>query len=135
MKSKYLMYAFLFILLPIFLSFCSDDDPVSSQATIYGSWVRLITDSEGIQFNAEFKINSNNTYEFILLDEDTPGHTNSAAVFTISGNEMTIIEDADCVDIIGIYEFLVADTQLAFIGVEDECLPRLAALQGIWEKK
>lgn len=134
MKSNYPLFIYLIILFSLLIS-CSDSDSTSPEPAIYGSWVRLITDSEGIQFNAEFKINSNNTYEFILLDEDTPGHTNSAAAFTLSGNVMTIIEDADCVDMIGTYEFVVTETKLAYVAFEDECTPRMAALQGIWDKK
>jgi len=135
MKINYLLVILFIVIQTFLLSACKDDGCTSPQPAIYGSWVRLITDSEGVQFNAEFKINSDNTYEFILLDDNTPGHTNSVAVFTLDGNEMTIIEDADCIDIIGIYEFVVTDTQLAYVVVDDECSPRTAALQGIWDKK
>jgi len=70
---------------------CTHKKMVTPEYTIYGSWVRLITDPKGIQFNAEMKINNDNSFDFILLD-NVPGHTNSSAEFTFNGKTITSIE-------------------------------------------
>jgi len=101
--------------------------------TIYGSWVRLITDSQGLQFNAEFKIKTDNTFDFILL-ENVAGHTNSSGEFTLSGNIFTVINDADC-GVDGAYELVVSEKKLTFVALADECSPRVVVLQGVWSKK
>lgn len=126
----------LFIILNIFTVFilsCTREKIVNPEYTIYGSWVRLITDTQGIQFNAELKINTDNSFEFILL-EDAPGHTNSSAEFTLNENIFTITNDSDC-EGEGVYEFVVTDKNLAFVAVTDDCAPRVHAIQGVWGKK
>jgi len=95
--------------------------------------VRLITDSQNLEFNAELKIRPENNFSFIVLDSNTT-HTNSYAEFEISTDTMTIILDGDCNEV-GIYEFLVSDNKLSLIAVIDSCGPRIGALQGIWNKK
>lgn len=55
--------------------------------------------------------------------------------FIIRVYEKIIVEDADCTDIIGVYEFVVTETQPAYVAVDYECTPRMAALQEVWAKK
>lgn len=117
----------------LFFSCDKDCDCNAPDTSIYKSWVRLITDSDNLKFNAELKINANNSFNFIVLDSNTT-HTNSYAEFTLHNDTMTIILDYDCNEI-GIYEFLVSDDKLSFIAVSDSCGPRISAIQGIWNKK
>ena len=112
---------------------CNREKIVSPEWTIYGSWVRLITDTQGTQFNAELRINKNNSYDFLLLDE-APGHTNSSAEFELDGDIITITDDADC-DVEGIYECVISESKLALIALDDACTPRMLAIQGVWHEK
>ena len=104
-NKKRLLFYF-FIIITVAITSCTREKIVEPDYAIYGSWVRLITDSQGIQFNAELKINKNNSFDFILLD-NAPGHTNSAAEFTLNEGTMTIINDSDC-NVDGAYEFVVS---------------------------
>ncbi|MBN2439419.1 MAG: hypothetical protein JXL20_12565 [Deltaproteobacteria bacterium] len=123
----------LFIIFTVVIMSCTREKVVVPEYTIYGSWVRLITDTHGIKFNAELRIKTDNSFEFILL-EDVPGHTNSSGKFTFSSDIITIIKDADCHGD-GVYEFVVSEKKLALIVVTDKCAPRVLALQGVWNKK
>lgn len=132
MKRKLFVFSIV-IFITVTVMSCSREKIATPEDMIYGSWERLITDSQELQFNAELKIKEDNSFDFILL-EDVPGHTNSSAKFTLSGDSFTIINDKDC-DGDGIYEFVVNEKQLVFIAVADECAPRKHALQGVWSKK
>ena len=130
----------LFLLLTItlftfFIFSCKGDnnDPTAPEVTISGSWTRIITDAQGLQFTAELKFNGNNTYDFILLS-DTPGHTNSTAEFTLKDDQITIINDTDC-GVDGIYNFTITTTKLTLTAVNDQCTPRKAAIEGVWTNK
>ena len=112
---------------------CTQENIVRSEGTIYGSWVRHITDSKKLQFNAELKIKKDNSFDFTLL-ENAPGHTNSSGEITLKGNVLTIINDTDC-GVDGVYEFVVCEKKLALVAVADKCTPRLLAMQGVWNRK
>ncbi len=111
----------------------TEDDVTAPEVTIEGSWVRDITDTQGLNFTAELKFNGDNTYDFILLT-DAPGHTNSTAEFTFSNDQMTIINDVDC-GVDGVYNVAISSIALTLTAVDDECAPRQAAIEGIWAKK
>ncbi len=113
--------------------FCSREKIINPQDTIYGSWVRRITDTQNQQFDAELKINTNNTFDFILL-QNVPGHNNSTGQFTLTDDIFTVINDADC-GVDGVYQYVVSDEKLAFIVVTDACAPRQLVLQGVWTKR
>ncbi len=100
---------------------------------IYGSWVSLQTDSESVQFNVELKINTNNTFDWILLDS-VSGHSNSHAEFIYSENVMAITNDADCASV-GEYYMTVEANKLAIISKTDACGPRATGLEWVWKRK
>lgn len=130
------MRSWLFIVVIIFTVLaisCAHEKTAPPGVTIYGSWVRLITDSKKLQFHAELKIKTDNSFDFILL-EPAPGHTNSSGKITLQGNLLTVINDADC-GVDGVYEFVVSENKLAFVAVADECAPRRLAMQGVWSRK
>ncbi|MCD4681527.1 MAG: hypothetical protein K8S00_14190 [Bacteroidales bacterium] len=133
MKKIFIVLLLSSLLSLSFFSCNKDSDCIIPNNSIYHSWVRLITDSQNLKFNAELKINTNNSFNFIVLDSNTT-HTNSYAEFTLQNDTMTIIIDYDCNET-GIYEFLVSDDKLSLIAVNDSCGPRIAAIQGIWNKK
>jgi hypothetical protein len=122
-----------FIIVTVLIMSCTLNKAVVPEYKIYGSWVRHITDTQGIRFYAELKIKTDNSFEFILL-ENVPGHTNSSGKFTLSGDTLTIIKDADCHGD-GVYEIVVSENKLAFVAVTDQCTPRVLALQGVWSSK
>jgi len=123
----------LFMLLLLSLICCKDDDEAIPAATIYHSWLRVVTDTQGLQFNAELQLHQDNTLDFIVLDTGT-GHTNSSTTFTLEQDTMTLAADPQC-NTPGRYVFLVSETRLALVAVSDTCVPRKAAMQGIWTKK
>jgi hypothetical protein len=131
--GKRLFLSITSVILTVFFLSCTREKIVFSESTVYGSWVRLVTDSQEVQFNAELKIKTDDSFDFILL-EDVPGHSNSSGEFTLSGDIFTVINDADC-GVDGVYEFVVSDKKLAFVAVADECAPRVIVLQGVWSKK
>lgn len=100
---------------------------------VYGSWTVLQSDSQGLQYNVELKFNTDNSYDWILLDS-VEGHSNSHAEFTFSENIMTITVDADCSSL-GEYFVTVEANKLSLIAKTEECGPRAAALEWVWEKK
>lgn len=113
---------------------CDTEDNVTApEITIEGSWIRDITDSEGLEFTAELQFNGDNTYDFIILT-DAPGHTNSRAEFKYDNNRMTIINDADC-GVDGVYDVDISGNTLTLTAVDDACAPRKAAIEGVWIKK
>ena len=132
MKKRLLLFILSMIFTVVIMS-CTRENIVASEDAIYGSWVRLITDSQKLQFNAELKIKTDNSFDFILLENAT-GHTNSSGEITLSGNIFTVINDADC-GVDGVYEFVVSEKKLTFVAVADKCAPRLLVLQGVWSKK
>ena len=133
MKKTFIIIALVSVMLPGLLSCTKDCDCKKTDNSIYKSWVRSITDAQNMKYNAELKIRPENNYSFIVLDSNTT-HTNSYAEFVISHDTMTIVFDYDCNET-GIYEFLVSDNRLSLIAVNDSCGPRMAAIQGIWNKK
>ena len=133
MKKIFIVPILISLLSLAFFSCNKDSDCTIPDNSIYHSWQRLITDSDNAKYNAELKINTNNSYNFIVLDSNTT-HTNSYAEFALHNDTLTIVLDYDC-NKIGIYEFLVSDNKLSLIAVNDSCGPRVAAIQGIWNKK
>lgn len=111
---------------------CTKDCDVETR-DIYGSWTVLQTDSQGLQYNVELKFNTDNSYDWILLDS-VEGHSNSHAEYTLSENLMTITVDADCSSL-GEYFITVEANKLALIAKTEGCGPRAAALEWVWEKK
>ena len=122
---------FVFAVLLLFNS-CSKDDESGPTPDIYGSWTVLQTDDQDQQFNVELRFNTNNTYDWILLDS-VPGHSNSHAEFSLIENVMVITSDADC-NYQGEYLMVKESDKLAIIAVSDECNPRAKALEYLWEK-
>ncbi len=133
MKKIFNVLFVISLVLIVVVSCKKDCDHTITDNSIYKSWVRLITDSQNLKFNAELKIRPENNLSFIVLDSNTT-HTNSYAEFTISHDTLTIVLDGEC-NQIGIYEFLVSDNKLSLIAVNDSCGPRISAIQGIWNKK
>ena len=100
---------------------------------LYHSWTVLQTDSEGLQFNVELRFNTDNTYDWILLDQ-AEGHSNSHAEFNLDDNLMTITSDADC-DGPGEYYLTVEAGKLAIMAKTEACEPRANALEWVWKRK
>lgn len=109
------------------------NDVSGPEPSIYGSWVRLITDSQGVQFNAEMDIKTDGSFDFILL-QDVPGHTNTSGEFTLDGDVFTVGSDKDC-NSDGVYKYTVTNKELTFVVVQDACAPRVLDLQGTWSNK
>lgn len=130
MKKSLLLLAVFVI--PILLFNSCQKDCETDTPTVYQSWTRTVVDADGLAFMAELKINTNNTFDFILLEE-VPGHSNSSADLTFEGNLMHV-DDNDC-EGRGTYEYAVSLETLSLFAKEDECDPRVIALQGIWYKK
>ena len=112
---------------------CKKDDDNVQTPDIYGSWTVLQTDDQGVQYNVELRFNTNNSYDWILLDT-VEGHTNSHAEFNLVENIMIITSDADC-SAEGEYYLIKESNKLAVIAITDGCEPRAAALEYLWEKK
>ncbi len=128
---KTILFISLFSIIFIFGS-CEKDCDIQTP-DIYGSWTVLQTDQQGVQYNVELKFNTNNSYDWIVLDTAT-GHTSSHAEFTLSENLMTITVDADCSSV-GEYYLTVEADKLALIAKTEECGPRAAALEWVWKRK
>ncbi len=133
MKSYLFPLITVFSIILIFGSCKKDCNCDIQTPDIYGSWTVLQTDQDGLQYNVELKFNTNNSYNWILLDT-VEGHTNSFAEFTLSENIMTITVDADCSSI-GEYYLTVEANKLTMIAKTEECGPRAAALEWVWKKK
>ena len=117
----------------IFFSSCKKDNDSIQTPDIYGSWTVLQTDAQGLQYNVELKFNTDNSYDWILLDT-VDGHSNSHAKFNLAENVMVITEDPDC-SLEGEYILIKESNKLAIIAITDGCGPRAAALEYLWEKK
>jgi hypothetical protein len=136
MKTQiFLIVTFLSLLLVI--SSCNKDDdsiPTPIQTPdIYGSWTVLQTDEQGVQFNVELSFNTDNTFDWILLDS-VEGHNNGHAVFNLTANVMVINNDVDC-NSEGEYILVKEVDKLAIIALSDGCEPRKRALEYLWKKK
>jgi len=131
--KKYLLPLGTIFLIFLFFGSCEKDCNCDVPTPdIYGSWTVLQTDHQGVQYNVELKFNTDNTYDWILLDTAT-GHTNSHAEFTLTENIMTITVDADCSSV-GEYYLTVEGNKLAIVDKTEECGPRASALEWIWNK-
>ena len=117
----------------IVIGSCRKENESVQTPDIYGSWTVLQTDSEGLQYNVELKFNTDNSYDWILLDT-AEGHSNSHAKFNLVENIMVITEDADC-DFEAEYLLIKEQNKLAIISVVEECGPRANALEYLWERK
>ena len=60
------------------LPLACNDEATGPEPTIYGSWVRDITDAVGVPFAAEMRFNTDDSYDFILLTS-APGHADGQA--------------------------------------------------------
>ncbi|NQU33846.1 MAG: hypothetical protein HQ521_11465 [Bacteroidetes bacterium] len=112
---------------------CKKDDDSVQTPDIYGSWTVLQTDYQSVQYNVELRFNTDNSYDWILLDT-VEGHTNSHAEFNLVENIMIISSDADC-SAEGEYYLIKELNKLAVIAITDGCEPRAVALEYLWEKK
>jgi hypothetical protein len=130
MKGRRPLFLLLFLAL---LPLACDDDASGPEPSIFGSWVRDVTDAVGVTFTAEMRFNNDNSFDFVPLT-NAPGHSSSSGNFTLSGRTVVFPVDADCPGT-GIYDYVVTSSALALVGVEDDCGPRQAAIQGVWEKK
>ncbi|NOR86199.1 MAG: hypothetical protein GQ527_01180 [Bacteroidales bacterium] len=134
--KKYLLLFVTVLSFSIILLSCNKDEEnedVVESPDIYGSWLVLQSDSQGVQYHVELKINDNNTYDWILLDS-VAGHSSSFAEFTLTEDIMRITVDADCSSV-GAYYMIVEANKLAIIAKTEECGPRADALEWVWEKK
>jgi len=131
MKKRVLILAGILIPFLLFNS-CTKECDCDDDLSIYQSWTRLVVDADGLEFMAELRINTNNSFDFILL-EDAPGHSNTTASISFVSNLMHV-DDDDCENR-GTYEYVVGKETLSLIATDDDCEPRVIALQGIWHKK
>lgn len=132
MKTYLIPLLAIFSLIVITSSCKKDNDSVKTP-DIYGSWIVLQTDSQGVQFNVELKFNTDNSFDWILLDS-VEGHSNSHAKFNLVENVMVITEDADC-SFEGEYYLIKEVDKLAIIAITDGCGPRASGLEYLWKKK
>lgn len=132
MKTYFFPVVFFLSSILIFSS-CNKDDDDNQSPDIYGSWTVLQTDSQGKSYNVELRFNTDNSYDWILLDT-VDGHSNSHAEFKLIENIMVITEDADC-DFEAEYLLIKEYDKLAIISVNEECGPRAVALEYLWERK
>ncbi len=111
------------------------DDTGANRNTIYGSWVRDITDTQGLTFTAEITFNTNNTYDFKILTT-APGHSDGTGNFinTAADSQLSIVNDAQC-GVDGRYDYVIGESSIALIAKTDDCPQRVTALQGVWKKK
>ncbi len=132
--KKYVLPLVTTLFIILILGSCKKDCNCDVQTPdIYGSWTVLQTDDQGAQYNVELKFNSNNSFDWILLDS-VAGHTNSYVEFTLSENIMTISDDPEC-GTVGEYYIYIESDKLALITKTDECGPRVAALEWVWNRK
>ena len=129
--KKLSYFLFIALLLILFLNSCEKECDCED-VTVYRSWTRQVTDADGVTFMAELKINTDNTFDWILLEE-VPGHSNTTANITFDGSLM-MVDDNDC-PATGTYEYSVSHDTFSLFAKEDHCDPRVIALQGIWQKK
>ncbi len=129
------MKKYLLLILPIISMIIVGSCKKESTETpdIYGSWIVLQTDDMGQNYRVELKFNTDNSYDWILLDT-AEGHSNSYAKFDIVDKVMVITDDADC-DQKGEYYLIREVNKLAIISIVDGCEPRARALEYLWEKK
>ncbi|MCD4772707.1 MAG: hypothetical protein K8R41_04905 [Bacteroidales bacterium] len=130
--KRFIIPFFVIISLVLVFNSCNKDCEIETP-DFYGSWTVLQFDDLDQQYNVELKFNSNNSYDWILLDT-VEGHNNSHAEFTISGNLMSITNDLDC-NSVGEYYLTVEANKLAIIAKTDGCAQRAAALEWVWKKK
>jgi hypothetical protein len=125
------LYVVLVFSLMIVFSSCKKDETLVPD--IYGSWTVLQTDSQGQSYNVELRFNTDNTYDWILLDS-VEGHSDSHAEFQLTDNVMVITKDVDC-DGYGEYLLIREQDKLAIVNVVDDCSLRANALEYLWDKK
>lgn len=122
----------LLCILCIFSFSCNNNNNEEVIDTIYGSWVREITDSEGVTFTGQMTYNQDNTFDFEPITS-APGHTPSSGDFTLTADRITFVNDVDC-GTDGAYDYVVGDNSLAIIAVSETCDPRKGVLQSVWRK-
>jgi hypothetical protein len=115
------------------LNSCKDDESIIEVKSIYGSWVREITDPEGVTFTGQMTFKTDNTFDFTILTA-APGHNNSTGKFTLTTEQITFVEDIDC-GTDGTYDYVVGDNSIALIAATETCDPRKGVLQSVWRKK
>lgn len=121
------------LLLSALLVACGVQSSVTPQESIYGSWQKQIVGVQGERFLAGLEIDQDHSYVWLPL-EDAPGHSRSTARFTLAGDRLSIVADADCGSV-GHYLFMVKDGSLSLAAAEDGCEPRKMALQGAWSRR
>ncbi len=132
MKKQLLFILVLFCSIFV-LNSCNDDETIITVKSIYGSWVREITDSEGLTFTGQMTFNTDNTFDFTILTV-APGHNNSTGKYTLTTEQITFVEDVDC-GTDGTYDYVVGDNSIALIATSETCDPRKGVLQSVWRKK
>ncbi|GEM_PF-1790908 len=97
----------------------------------YGTWTRLIVNTDTLQESAEITITTDSLH-FIVVG-DTAGVYNTDAGVLFDGDQM-LITDSDCGST-GIYKYFVDEETLSLYAKEDSCEARVRSLEGIWHKK
>ena len=131
MKKMFILIVFT-VFYSIVISSCDDNNLSSDPVDLIGTWTRVITDSQGITFDADL-VFSANSFDFIV-GENVPGHNDSNGDYIIE-NGMIKIEDTDCIGDIGFYNYSIQATMLTLTVFEDLCEGRAVALDGVWIKK
>jgi hypothetical protein len=124
----------LFVSMLVMLSSCSEncDCVQPGDTAIIGMWERTATDLEGLSFDVYLVFEENGNYAF-LLAEPAEGHTNSYANYSVSGNNLTILNDSDCGED-GVYQYSIAGEELTLTATNENCDPRKLMLEGLWSR-
>ncbi len=114
------------------LSACDEIDNEIHTGSPIGLWERMIPDTDSTAFMAELSFNSNNTFDFIVLDTGT-SHSNTQGGYFVTSNTIEF-SDEDCSGS-GIYQFSADTARLNLVVASEECSARRNVLQGVWRKK
>jgi hypothetical protein len=117
----------------LLLGGCSKDEvakPVESDSAIVGNWIKMAPYPQTITRTLTLK--SDHRYE---SDFTGDGTIDVSGEYSLSGNQITFQDKAGahaCPDMKGMYNFSVAENQLQFSLIKDECKGRAHAILEIW---
>ena len=132
-KSSACLVLIVLLSATLLLGGCSKDEvakPVESDSAIVGNWIKMAPYPQTATRTLTLK--SDNSYE---SDFTGDGTIDVSGEYSLSGNQITFQDrtgEHACPDMKGMYNFSVAENQLQFSLIKDECKGRAHAILGAW---
>lgn len=132
MKNSRLLSLLLLTIAGIFfgISSCKNDDE-GPYSPYLADWIKEMSGQQN--FTAQLSLYEDGTFAWIPLQPST-GHETSTGNFSVADHQIIFHSGSDCSED-GTYQYTYQDNKLTLQVENDDCQPRISALEGTWDFK